>query len=65
LVCNEKMKDDEVYDVLKTLFEHQKELIAVHGEAKNLALESQADGSPIPFHPGAVRYFKEKGIKVK
>jgi hypothetical protein len=65
LVCNEKMKDDEVYDVLKTLFEHQKELITVHQEAKNLALESQADGSPIPFHPGAVRYFKERGIKVK
>jgi len=59
------MKDDQVYDVLKTLFEHQKELITVHQEAKNLSLESQADGSPIPFHPGAVRYFKEKGIKVK
>jgi TRAP transporter TAXI family solute receptor len=65
LVCNEKMKDDQVYDVLKTLFEHQKELITVHKEAANLAMESQADGSPIPFHPGAVRFFKEKGFKVK
>jgi hypothetical protein len=65
LVCNENMKDDQVYDVLKTLFEQQKELITVHKEAKNLVLESQADGSPIPFHPGAVRFFKEKGIKVK
>lgn len=65
LVCNEKMKDDQVYDVLKTFFEHQNELITVHQEAKNLVLESQLDGSPIPFHHGAVRYFKEKGIQVK
>jgi TRAP-type uncharacterized transport system substrate-binding protein len=41
------------------------ELVAVHRDAAHLMLESQASGSPLPFHPGAVKYFKEKGIAVK
>jgi len=66
LICNEKMKEDVAYDILKTLFDHKTELVASHGDARHLSLESQAGGgSPIPFHPGAVRYYAEKGIKVK
>jgi hypothetical protein len=66
LICNEKMKEDVAYDILKTLFDHKTELVASHGDARHLSPESQAGGgSPIPFHPGAVRYFAEKGIQVK
>jgi uncharacterized protein len=66
LVCHEKMKGDIVYDIVKTLFDHKPELITVHSEAKHILLESQAaGGSPIPFHPGAIRYFTEKGLKIK
>ncbi|MBM4339298.1 MAG: TAXI family TRAP transporter solute-binding subunit [Deltaproteobacteria bacterium] len=65
LVCNENMKGDVAYDILKTLFERKPELVAVHKDAGWLSLEPQAaGGSPIPFHPGAIRYFKEKGITV-
>lgn len=66
LVCNENMKRDIAYDIVKTLFDHKQELIAVHREARWLSLEPQATGgSPIPFHPGAIRYFTEKGLKIK
>jgi TRAP transporter TAXI family solute receptor len=66
LVCHENMKGDIAYDIVKTLFDHKPELIASHKEASGLALEHQAGGgSPIPFHPGANRYYAEKGIKVK
>jgi TRAP transporter TAXI family solute receptor len=66
LVCNEKMKDDVAYDIVKTLFDRKPELVTVHREAGNLALEPQgAGGSPIPFHPGAIRYFTEKGLKIR
>jgi uncharacterized protein len=66
LVCNENMKESLVYDILKTLFDHKQELVASHREASNLSLEPQAaGGSPIPFHPGAIRYFTEKGLKIK
>ncbi len=66
LVCNEKMKENVAYDILKTLFDHKPELVASHMEARFISLEPQsAGGSPIPFHPGAIRYFSEKGLKIK
>lgn len=66
LVCNEKMKENVAYDIVKTIFDHKPELVAVHGDAKHFSLEPQATGgSPIPFHPGAIRYFTERGLKIK
>jgi uncharacterized protein len=66
LVCNDKMKENVAYDIVKTLFDHKPELVLSHSDAKHLALEPQGSGgSPIPFHPGAIRYFSEKGVKVK
>jgi uncharacterized protein len=64
LAVHEKMDEKLVYDVVKTLFEKKAELAAVHSEAANLNLTVQYDGgSPLPFHPGAMKYFAEKGLK--
>jgi hypothetical protein len=65
LVCNEKMKGDVAYDIVKTLFDHKPELVASHRDARFLSLEPQVGGSPIPIHPGAIRYLTEKGLKIK
>jgi len=66
LVCNRDMKENVAYDVVRTLFDHKQDWIASHGDARYLALETQASGgSPIPFHPGAVRYLAEKGLTIK
>jgi TRAP transporter TAXI family solute receptor len=66
LVCNENMKENVVFDILKTLFDHKSELVLSHGDAKYISLEPQAaGGSPVPFHPAAIRYFTEKGLKIK
>jgi TRAP transporter TAXI family solute receptor len=55
-----------VYEITKTLFEKKDELVKVHKDAAFLELSNQMSGaSPIPFHPGAVRYFKEKGLAMK
>jgi len=65
LVSNANMPDQMAYDIVKTIMDKQSDLIAVHGEAKNFAMENQVkDYSPIPWHPGAVKYFKEKGAKL-
>ena len=64
LVVHEKMDEKLVYDIVKTIFEKKADLVAVHSEAANLQLSSQYQGgSPVPFHPGAVRYFSEKGLR--
>ncbi|MFL6712857.1 MAG: TAXI family TRAP transporter solute-binding subunit, partial [Sulfurifustis sp.] len=63
---NEKMDEKLAYEITKALFEKKADLVAVHQEAKNLDLAAQYDGgSPIPFHPGAMKYFAEKGLKPK
>lgn len=65
LICNADMKDEVAYKIVQTLFEKKEELVQIHKAAADLKLESQAVGSPLPFHPGAAKYFKEKGIAVK
>ncbi len=65
LVSHQNMDDKTAYNIDKTIFDKRTDLIAVHKEAENFRLENQkASGSPIPFHPGAARYFAEKGVKV-
>ena len=65
LVANESMDDKTAYNIVKTIFERRDDLIAVHKEAENFKLENQkASATPIPFHPGAAKYFAEKGINV-
>jgi TRAP transporter TAXI family solute receptor len=63
LVANAKMADQVAYDIVKTFIEKQPELVAVHREAASIALANQSPkNSPIPWHPGAQKYFKEKGV---
>ena len=61
LVCNAKAGEDVTYQSLKAMFDHRNDLIVVHSEAKNLTLENAVIKSPVPYHPGAVKFFKEKG----
>jgi len=65
LVADKKMSDEMAYTIVKTLMEHQDELVAVHREAKNISAQAQAAGSPIPMHPGARKYWEEHGVKFK
>ncbi len=65
LVAHESMDDKTAYNIVKTIFERREDLIAVHKEAASFKLDNQrADATPIPFHPGALKYFAEKGVKV-
>jgi len=65
LVANANMDDKTAYNIVKTIFDKRADLINVHKEAANFKLENQkATASPIPFHPGAVKYFAEHGIKL-
>ncbi len=66
LLVNAKMPDDQAYKIVKAVFDHHKELIAVHKEYENVTIANQKQAaSPIPFHPGAVKYIREKGGKIE
>jgi TRAP transporter TAXI family solute receptor len=63
IVTGDKMSNDEAYAIVKTLVEKKADIVAVHKEAESFSLDNQVqDRSPIPFHPGALKYFKEKGV---
>ena len=65
LVAHEKMDDKTAYNIVKAVFDHKNDLVAVHKEAQNFKLENQKKtATPIPYHPGAIKYFAEQGIKV-
>jgi uncharacterized protein len=65
LVAIDAMDEKTAYNVVKTIFEKRDELAVVHKEALNFKLENQKTAAtPVPFHPGALKYFAEKGVKV-
>jgi hypothetical protein len=61
LAVHQDMPDQLAYDITRLLFEHQAELVAVHREAANLTPATETTASPAPFHPGAIRYYRERG----
>jgi len=62
LIASTDVKNDVAYNIVKSLFENQNELAATHAKGKELSLKTASSGVSIPFHPGAVKYYKEKGL---
>ena len=66
LVAHQSMDDKTAYTIIKTLWEHRVDLVRVHAEAVNIKPENQkAEASSIPWHPAAIKFFAEQGIKIK
>jgi TRAP transporter TAXI family solute receptor len=63
MVVNKNMPDDFVYEVVKNTFANVDILIAAHSSAAEVKLENVIY-SPVPLHPGAIKFYEEKGIKI-
>jgi len=63
LLCvDEGLSEEVVYKIVKAIFDHIDEIAASHAQAKNIKLETALKGMSIPLHPGAERFFREKGL---
>lgn len=62
LVTHSEVSDETAYQMTKQLFENIPALTAAHKAAENIRIEDAVKGMPIPLHPGAERYYKEKGL---
>jgi uncharacterized protein len=62
LVTSSAVSDDLAYQMTKLIFESLPELANSHVAGRDIKLESAVMGSPVPLHPGAIRYYKEKGL---
>jgi TRAP transporter TAXI family solute receptor len=65
LITSDKMSNDDAYKIVQLIFDKKQDLVAVHKEAQNIDYKYQrTDNSPVPWHPGAVKYFTDTGIKM-
>lgn len=64
LLCHQDMDEQMAYKVVKTLYEHLPELVAIHKEAGNISLQNGASSTFVPYHKGAAKYFAENGHNV-
>jgi TRAP transporter TAXI family solute receptor len=62
LITHEGVPEETVYQMTKLLFENLDKMTAAHAAAKAIDPAKATDGMPVPLHPGAERYYKEKGI---
>ena len=64
LVVNADMDEELAYQLTQLLFENTDELIAVHPAANDTTVEFTMNSTPVPLHPGAIRYFEEVGAEI-
>jgi uncharacterized protein len=62
LVTSSAVSDDLAYQMTKLIFESLPELANSHAAGREIKLATAAVGSPVPLHPGAIRYYREKGL---
>ncbi|MGN1015609.1 MAG: TAXI family TRAP transporter solute-binding subunit [Faecousia sp.] len=64
LIVSADAKDDDVYNLTKAIFDNVDAIAAENGKGKELSVENATSGMAAPFHPGAAKYFAEKGVTV-
>ena len=62
LCASKDMSEDDVYEMVKCLFENADEWRGCHSSVKDLTPENALEGAPYEAHPGAIRYYKEVGV---
>lgn len=64
LTVNTAMSDDLAYQITKLLFEKVEDLRAIHPAANDTTVEFSLQSTPIPLHPGSIRYYEEIGASI-
>jgi uncharacterized protein len=64
LMCHQDLDEKIVYNVMVSIFDHLKELAAIHKEALHITLQTASASKAVPYHKGAQKFFKERKFEV-
>ena len=64
VLARDDISEDEIYTFVSTIFENTEDITSQHAKGAELSLEYAASMTSVPYHPGAAKYFSEKGIEV-
>lgn len=64
LATHKNMSEDDVYQLTKSLYENLAYLSAIHKATSVMSIDKAIAGLPVPLHPGAARYYRERGINI-
>lgn len=62
LITYDKVPEQDVYDFTKAMFDGIEDIHAAHAKGKEITLKGALDGLTAPLHPGAARFYREKGM---
>ncbi len=63
-IAHKDLPEDLVYEIVKAVLENNAQMVKGHAAAKETLAQNWNRNTFLPFHPGAVRYYKEKGINI-
>jgi len=64
LACNAAVPEDDVYQITRAIFENLPFLNNIHAATREISLQDSLGGYPFPLHPGAIRFYRERGMNV-
>lgn len=64
LVVPGSFNEDQAYEITKAMFEHIDEVIGVYAPGEEYLVPETIENSPVPVHPGAVRFYEEQGVDI-
>ena len=65
LITHDQMSEEVIYNFTKAMFDNIKDIQGAHAAARQINLKTALDGLTAPLHPGAAKFYKEKGMKVQ
>ena len=64
LAVRSDIPEDVVYEITRTIWENLSALQEIHAATNDMKLELAVSGLGAPLHPGAIRYYREKGLDI-
>ncbi|GAB2522506.1 TAXI family TRAP transporter solute-binding subunit [Nocardiopsis aegyptia] len=64
LVVSGEFNEDQAYEITSAMYEHIDQIVSVYGPGEEYLVPETIENSPVPVHPGAIRYYEEQGIEI-